>query len=209
MPKATASYNGSHGRFSTGTRGEANRKGTRCDAAKIVAVARLKLGDTAPPFALPGVDGRTHALDDYDGMPVAVVFSCVHCPYVVAWEERLNDIARDYSGRAALVAINSNDHPGDTMEHMVERARQRGFVFPFLRDETQEVAQAYMPARTPEVFLFDAERRLVYHGAPDSNHADPQRAVPYLRQALDAVLAGTEPPVAETPPVGCTIKWRS
>jgi peroxiredoxin len=170
---------------------------------------RLKGGDRAPDFELPGVDGRTHALADLGGMPVAVVFSCVHCPYVVAWEDRLNAIARDYEGRAALVAVNSNHHLGDTFEHMVERAREKGFAFPFLRDESQEVARAYQPARTPEVFLLDRDHRLVYHGAPDSSYADPEAAVPYLRQALDAVLAGGVPPVAETPAVGCTIKWRS
>lgn len=172
-------------------------------------MARLSLGDPAPTFRLPGVDGAVHSLADYEGQPVAVVFSCVHCPYVVAWEDRLNAIARDYEGRAALVAINSNDHLGDSLEQMIERAREKGFVFPFLRDESQEVAAAYQPARTPEVFLLDAERRLVYHGAPDSDHQDPGGAQPYLRQALDAVLAGTPPPVAETPAVGCTIKWRS
>jgi len=112
-------------------------------------------------------------------------------------------------GRAALVAINSNDHLGDTFDHMVERAREKGFVFPFLRDESQAVAEAYLPARTPEVFLFDADRRLVYHGAPDSSYQDPADADPYLRRALDAVLGGEDPPAAETPPVGCTIKWRS
>jgi peroxiredoxin len=172
-------------------------------------VARLGLGAPAPPFELPGVDGATHSLEEYEDRPVAVVWSCVHCPYVVAWEDRLNAIARDYSGRAGLVAINSNDHAGDTFEYMVARASERGFVFPFLRDESQEVARAYQPARTPEVFLFDADRRLVYHGAPDSSHQDPSGAVPYLRQALDAVLAGETPPVQETPAVGCTVKWRS
>jgi peroxiredoxin len=170
---------------------------------------RLKLGGSAPVFDLPGIDGRSHSLDNYAGKPVAVVFSCVHCPYVVAWEDRLNEIARDYDGRVGFVVINSNDHFGDTVEHMAERAREKGFVFPFLRDESQEVAHTYQPSRTPEVFLFDASRRLVYHGAPDSNYQDPEGAVPYLRQALDAVLADAEPPVAETPPVGCTIKWRA
>jgi peroxiredoxin len=172
-------------------------------------VPRLKLGDPAPPFALPGVDGATHSLADFEGMPVAVVFSCVHCPYVVAWEDRLNAIARDYEGRAALVVINSNDHMGDSFEQMTKRARTKSFVFPFLRDESQEVAGAYQPARTPEVFLFDADLRLVYHGAPDSDHQNPSSADPYLRRALDAVLAGEAPPIAETPPIGCTIKWRS
>jgi peroxiredoxin len=169
----------------------------------------LRLGDAAPAFRLPGVDGRTHSLDDFSGLPVAVVFSCVHCPYVIAWEDRLNAVAQDYEGRAGLIAVNSNDHIGDSMERMVERARDKQFAFPFVRDGSQDVAGAYQPGRTPEVFLFDRERLLVYHGAPDSNAHDPAGATPYLRQALDAVIAGKAPPVAETPAVGCTIKWRS
>ena len=172
-------------------------------------MARLSLGDPAPSFELPGVDGRTHALSDYDGQPVAVVFSCCHCPYVVAWEDRLNEIARDYAGRAAVVAINSNDYLGDSFDDMRARAAEKDFAFPFLRDESQDVARAYSAARTPEVFLFDAEHRLVYHGAPDSDHTDPRGAQPWLREAIDALLDGGVPPVAETPPIGCTVKWRS
>jgi peroxiredoxin len=175
----------------------------------MARMARLALGDHAPPFELPGVDGRNHSLQDYREQPVAVVFSCCHCPYVVAWEERLNDVARDYAGRAGLVAINSNaGYLGDSVDDMERRSREKGFVFPFLYDETQEVAAAYAAARTPEVFLLDAEHRLVYHGAPDSDHTDPDGAEPYLREALDALLGGSEPATAETPPVGCTIKWR-
>ncbi len=172
-------------------------------------MARLALGDPAPAFDLPGVDGQTHSLGDYEGKPVAVVFSCCHCPYVVAWEDRLNEIARDYASHAGLVAVNSNHYLGDSLDDMRERATERRFVFPFLRDESREVARAYAAARTPEVFLFDGEHRLVYHGAPDSDHTDPNAAEPYLRQALDATLAGQEPSIAETPTVGCTVKWRS
>ena len=172
-------------------------------------MAALKLGDPAPDFDLPGIEGGRHALSDYLGRPVAVVFSCCHCPYVVAWEDRLNAAARDYGGRAGLVAVNSNaGYLGDSLEDMAQRSEEKGFVFPFLYDETQEVAGAYGAARTPEVFVFDADHRLVYHGAPDSSHTDPDGAEPYLRPALDAALAGTQPEVRETPPVGCTIKWR-
>lgn len=172
-------------------------------------MAALRLGDPAPDFDLPGVDGKRHALSDYEGKPVAVVFSCCHCPYVVAWEDRLNAAARDYGDRAGLVAVNSNaGYLGDSLEDMVRRSEEKSFVFPFLYDETQEVAAAYGAARTPEVFVFDAGHRLVYHGAPDSGHADPDAAEPYLLPALDAALAGTQPEVQETPPVGCTIKWR-
>lgn len=172
-------------------------------------MATLSLGDHAPAFDLPGIDGRNHMLADYREQPVAVVFSCCHCPYVLAWEDRLNEIAGDYAGRAGLVAINSNaGYLGDSWEDMERRASEKGFRFPFLYDETQEVAGAYGAARTPEVFLFDATHRLVYRGAPDSDHQSPAGAEPYLRQALDATLGGAEPAPAETPAVGCTIKWR-
>jgi peroxiredoxin len=173
-------------------------------------MARLAPGDPAPAFELPDVDGKTHTLADFEGRPVAVIFSCVHCPYVVAWEERMNDVARDYAGRAGLLAINSNaGYLGDSLEDMRRRADERGFVFPFLYDATQEVAAAYGATRTPEVFLFDAEHRLAYHGTPDSDHQHPAGAEPYLRNALEAVLDGGSPQLAEVPPVGCTIKWRS
>jgi hypothetical protein len=94
------------------------------------------------------------------------------------------------------------------MEDMEARSRDKGFAFPFLYDETQGVAETYGAARTPEVFLFDADHRLVYHGAPDSDHRDPSGAQPYLRDALDAVLAGRDPDPSDSPAVGCTIKWR-
>jgi peroxiredoxin len=172
-------------------------------------MARLAHGDPAPSFELPGVDGRSHSSDDYSGKPLTVVFSCCHCPYVVAWEDRINDVARDFEGQAGLLAINSNaGYLGDSMEDMEARSRDKGFAFPFLYDETQRVAEAYGAARTPEVFLFDAGHHLVYHGAPDSAHQDPSGAQPYLRDALDAVLAGRDPDLSDSPAVGCTIKWR-
>lgn len=128
---------------------------------------------------------------------------------MVAWEDRLNDVAREYEGRAGLVAVNSNaGYLGDSVEDMQARSQEKGFAFPFLYDQTQEVAEAYGAARTPEVFLFDAEHRLAYHGTPDSDHQDPGGAEPYLRDALEAVFAGEEPRVQEVPAVGCTIKWR-
>src|SRR5207244_1375502 len=166
-------------------------------------------GDQAPDFHLPDVSGWMHARSDYKGRPLVVIFSCVHCPYVVAWEDRINAVARDYADRAGLVAINANHHIGDTVDHMRQRAEEKGFVFPFLRDEPQDVASAYGAARTPEVFVFDASHRLVYHGAPDSDYQNGDGADPYLRKALDAALAGRDAEPAETPAVGCTVKWRS
>ena len=128
---------------------------------------------------------------------------------MVAWEDRINDVAREFEGRASLVAINSNaGYLGDSVDDMRTRSEERGFAFPFLYDETQDVAESYGASRTPEVFLFDADHRLVYHGTPDSDHQDPSGADPYLRAALEAVLAGETPDVQEIPAVGCTIKWR-
>ena len=173
-------------------------------------MATLKRGDTAPPFSLPDLDGGSVSPSDYDGKPFAVVFSCCHCPYVIAWEDRVNDVAREYDGRAGLVAVNSNaGYLGDSPDDMRGRAEEKGFVFPFLYDETQDVARTYGATRTPEVFVFDGEHRLVYHGAPDSDHQDTEGAEPYLRRALEAAVAGSQPEAADTPPVGCTIKWKS
>lgn len=170
--------------------------------------------DSSPiPFTLPGVDEQDHSLADYSGkQAVALIFSCNHCPYVKAWEDRMVAIQADYADKGVqLIAINSNEdvnHPEDSFPKMKERAIEKDFNFPYLRDETQEVAKAYGAERTPEIFLFDAESKLRYHGAIDDN-TDPSAVTEtYLRDALDAVLAGTDVSVSATPPVGCTIKWK-
>jgi peroxiredoxin len=177
-------------------------------------MATLAIGATAIPFDLPGVDGRQHTLDDYADTPVlAVVFTCNHCPYAQAWEGRLIQLQRDYAERGvAFVAINANDpvkHPGDNFDAMVERARTYEYPYPYLQDLPQHTARAYGAERTPEVFVFDATRQLGYHGAPDDNREIEQVSQHYLRDAIEAALAGQPAPVAETPAVGCTIKWAS
>ena len=177
-------------------------------------MSNLKPGDQAIAFDLPGTDDKRHALADYAGKEaVAVIFSCNHCPYVRAWEDRMVQIQSDYADKGVqLVAINSNDagkYPDDSFPKMKERAGERGFNFPYLYDETQETAHAYGAERTPEVFLFDKSGALRYHGAIDDNYDNPNAVQSrYLRQALDAVLANQDPPTAQTPPVGCTIKWK-
>jgi peroxiredoxin len=137
---------------------------------------------------------------------------CNHCPYVLAWLDRLMAAAREYAGKGvSFVGINANDetkYPADSFEKMKELAQERALPFPYLRDEPQEVVAAYGAQRTPEVFVFDADLKLRYHGAPDDNYDQTQASEPYLRNALDAVLAGKRPPVAETQPVGCTVKWK-
>jgi peroxiredoxin len=175
----------------------------------------LAIGAHAVPFSLIGVDDRTHSLADYAEKPVLVViFSCNHCPYVRAWEDRMVALQAEYAARGVqFLVINANDpakYPEDDFPSMKQRAAEKGFNFPYLYDETQEIARAYGATRTPEVFVFDAERVLRYHGAIDDNHENPQAVTRhYLREALDAVLSGTQPAAAQTPPVGCTIKWRS
>jgi peroxiredoxin len=177
-------------------------------------MANLEFGDAALPFELPGVDGQTHSLAALaEGKKAtAVIFMCNHCPYVLAWLDRLIAVAQDYDGRGvALAGINANDdakYPDDSFENMQKLARERGVPFPYLHDESQEIAAAYGAQRTPEIFLFDDDLRLRYHGAPDDNYDEPQATEPHLRNALDAVLAGGIPSVVETPPVGCTIKWK-
>jgi len=177
-------------------------------------MAKVKIGDNVVAFNLPGVDGRQHSLSEYLGKnAVVVIFSCNHCPYVRAWEDRMVQVQADYAGKGVqLIAINANDgvkYPDDSFPKMKERAREKGFNFPYLHDETQKVAQAYGAERTPEVFLFDRKGVMCYHGTIDDNYDDPKAVkTHYLRDALDAVLAGKRVSLPETRPVGCTIKWK-
>ena len=177
-------------------------------------MANLKTGDKTIPFTLTGVDDQQHSLADYaDKQAVVVIFSCNHCPYVRAWEDRMVNIQADYVDKGVqLVAINANDarkYPDDSFPKMKVRAREKGFNFPYLHDETQAIAHAYGAERTPEVFLFDKSGVLRYHGAIDDSYDDPSAVRHhYLRDALDAVLVGQTPPTTSTPPVGCTIKWK-
>ncbi len=173
----------------------------------------IATGADAPDFNLKGVDGQMHSLNDYaDREAVAVVFTCNHCPTAVQYEDRLVRLQADYQERGVqLVAINPNEddgHPTDDFEHMVQRAREKGFNFPYLRDRSQQVAKAYGALRTPHVFLSDRDRKVVYHGRIDDNPDDPGAVERHdLREALEEVLAGREVSVPETKPVGCTVKW--
>src|SRR3954451_21165272 len=167
----------------------------------------MHIGDEAPTFSLPDTNGQEHGPD---GVTV-VVFTCNHCPYALGWHDRLLQVARDYS-EVTFLAINPNDaerYPTDSYEAMKERvAADGGWPLPYLRDESQEVARAYGAQTTPDVFVFDSDGRLRYRGAPDQDHRDPSQGAAWLREALDAVLSGEEPPRAEPEPVGCSIKWK-
>ena len=177
-------------------------------------MSHLKIGNEAVAFKLPGVDGKEHSFDEYkDKNAVVVIFSCNHCPYVRAWEDRMIQIQADYASKGVqLIAINANDaskYPDDSFPNMKERAQVKKFNFPYLRDEAQSVARAYGAERTPEVFLFNKSAILRYHGTIDDNYDDPKAVKEhYLRMALDAVLAGNPISTAETQPVGCSIKWK-
>jgi peroxiredoxin len=168
----------------------------------------------AVDFDLPGVDGQNHSLKELSGKKaVIVIFSCNHCPYVQAYEDRIIQIQNDYAAKGAqIVAINSNEdvnHPDDSFENMVKRAKEKKFNFLYLRDETQSAARDYGATHTPHIFLFDQKRELRYTGKIDDNWQEASKVKRrYLREALDALLEGKEVPEPETHAIGCTIKWR-
>lgn len=175
------------------------------------------LGSTAPAFSLPEpATGRTVSLDDFSEAPaLLVVFMCNHCPFVKHVADGLADFAREYRERGlAVVGINANNvesHPDDSPEKMAEEVERRGYTFPYLFDESQEVAKAYGAACTPDFFLYDADRRLVYRGQFDASRPSLDTPVTGedLRAACDAVLAGDTPdPDGQVPSVGCNIKWK-
>ena len=176
----------------------------------------LPLGTAAPDFKLMNVDGREVALADFAGKPaLLVMFMCNHCPFVVHVADELARLGSEYIGRGvAVVGINSNDtatHPADSPERMVAEAEERGYAFPYLFDETQAVAKAYRAACTPDFFLFDQDRKLVYRGQLDDSR--PGNGVPVtgkdLRMALDAVLGGKKPADEQRASLGCNIKWKA
>ena len=175
----------------------------------------MRIGERAPAFELPGVDGKAHALAALKGAKATiVVFSCNHCPYVVLNEDRLIAVARDYGTQGVgFAAINANDaekYPDDSFAEMRKRAAEKGFPFPYLRDESQDVARAYGATHTPHLFVLDKDLRLAYTGAvdDDSNYKTRKKVEkPYLRDALDDLIAGRPVRVPETHAIGCTIKW--
>jgi peroxiredoxin len=175
----------------------------------------LPLGVKAPDFSLPDTSGKVVSLKDLAGASALVlVFMCNHCPYVKHLRTSLAQLARDYQSRGvALVGVNSNDvenYPADSPAKMAEEVKSAGYTFPYLYDESQEVAKAYRAACTPDFYLFDSEQRLVYRGQFDDSR--PSNGVPPtgrdLRAALDAVLGGSPVSAAQKPSIGCNIKWK-
>jgi peroxiredoxin len=174
---------------------------------------RLGVGDPAPSFALPGTDGELVRLEPQRFAATVVVFTANGCPFARAWHDRIQAVARDHAGRDVVVLqIVSNDdadHPEDSLDAMRERVAAGELAGPFLRDAEQEVARAYGATATPEVFVVDREGVVRYHGRPDADHDDPALDAGWLRDALDAVLAGREVALPSTSPAGCSVKWRA
>ncbi|HEY4952804.1 MAG TPA: thioredoxin family protein [Verrucomicrobiae bacterium] len=176
----------------------------------------LPLGTTAPDFQLPDTNGKNVSLADFKNAPaLLVIFMCNHCPYVIHIRAGLAQLARDYAPRdVGIVGINSNDaknYSDDSPARMKEEVKSAGYIFPYLYDATQAVAKAYRAACTPDIFLFDRGRRLVYRGQFDASR--PGSGIPVtgkdLRAALDSVLAGKTTSQFQAPSIGCNIKWKS
>jgi len=175
---------------------------------------RLAIGSTVPGFSLPAIDGKNYSLEDFSAFPLLLIFfSCNHCPYVQAYEERIIKLQNDFEDSGLqIIAINSNDaalYAEDSFDEMKKRAREKEFNFLYLRDETQNTAKAFGAAFTPELFLFDKERKLIYTGKIDDNWREPVKVqTKYLQNAIEEYLRGEEISVPETYAIGCTIKWK-
>ncbi len=175
---------------------------------------KIEIGLRAPDFSLPGVDGKDYSLNSFeDKKVVVVVFTCNHCPYAQAYEDRLISIQRDYAAKGVqLVAINANDeagYPEDSFDNMVRRSKKKQFNFPYLRDESQRVARSYGAEYTPEAFVLNAKQEVRYIGRVDDNWQHPDKAHSHdLRAAINAVLARKKVANPVTHAIGCTIKWK-
>ncbi len=173
----------------------------------------LQIGDTSPDFSLPATDGKTYSLSDFGDAQVLVIsFTCNHCPYVTGSDESTRKTAEKFMPRGvAFAGINSNSentYAEDSFEHMVERMKEHGFPWTYLRDESQDVARAYGALRTPHVFVFDKDRKLIYTGRALDNSKDTSKAtVNDLERALEEHLSGQPVSTPVTNPLGCNVKW--
>lgn len=174
----------------------------------------LKIGDSAPGFKLKNIDGSMVSLDDYaDAKGFIVIFTCNHCPYAVAYEDRMIELHNKYSLRGyPVIAINPNDpdvQPQDSYEAMQQRARDKGFTFPYLFDDGQKIYPQYGATKTPHVFLLDKTRKVRYIGAIDDNFSDASAVKQhFVEDAIAAIEAGRNPDPATTKAIGCTIKFK-
>tara|TARA_Y100000310_G_scaffold345709_1_gene468621 strand:+ start:23043 stop:23603 length:561 start_codon:yes stop_codon:yes gene_type:complete len=176
----------------------------------------LKKGDIAPEFNLPGTDGENHSLGKHSGKKAyLIIFMCNHCPYVVPKFRYLKELFDNYEDKGLIViGINSNDtdsYGEDDFEHMKQYSKEEGFRFPYVLDETQEIAKKYGAACTPDPFLFDKDLKLVYHGRIDDAHQETHEEAKTneLEEAIQQVLEGKEVTIKEEPSLGCNVKWKN
>jgi len=191
-------------------------------AALVVAIAALvaapvsagefnkvvNLGEKAPTFkALPGTDDKSLSLDDLKNDVVVVVITCNHCPVAIAYEDRMIEFAKKYKGKVDVVAINVNTNDNDKLDKMKERAKEKGFNFPYLYDESQSIAKALGAKVTPEFFVLDKSRKIAYMGAFDDNMKTEKVTKKYVESAVDTLLAGKKVEMGETKPFGCGVQY--
>jgi len=173
-----------------------------------------EIGSPCPNFKLEGIDGRAYERSDFAGGPFLAMFICVHCPYVVAVEDRLVALAKHFAGTPLkIAAICANDgvrYPADSFENMKKRAEEKGYPFPYLHDETQDVARAFGAVCTPDFFLYDRAMGLAYRGRLDDSWKDPSNVrSEELKAAIEALLKGAMPSREQKPSMGCSIKWKN
>tara|TARA_Y100000034_G_scaffold105611_1_gene133065 strand:- start:29 stop:553 length:525 start_codon:yes stop_codon:yes gene_type:complete len=173
---------------------------------------RLKIGDKAVDFNLPSTDGEKYSLDNFKDKLIAVIFTCNHCPYAQAYEDRIKKLQEEFKDDLQIIAINSNDsegYPEDSFENMKIKHKESNFNFPYLRDKTQEVAKAYGAEVTPDVFLFDKNRKLVYRGRIDDNWEHSNDVIQQdLKKAISETLQDRKVMKEEERAIGCSIKWK-
>lgn len=172
----------------------------------------LKIGEQAPLFRLEGTDGKTYTLHSFKKDYLMIVFMCNHCPYVIGYIDRIQQLAQQFQDTVQCIGINANDavaYPQDSFPHMKRFVHENNLSFPYLYDETQAVAKAFHALLTPHVIVVDKKRKVVYNGGIDDNHEN-ETAVRehWLKDALAALIAGEKIPNAETPCIGCSIKWK-
>jgi peroxiredoxin len=172
----------------------------------------VKLGSEAPYFNLPNTDGENISIEHFKAEVLVVIFTCNHCPYAKAVEDRLIELGNIYSKTVDFVLISSNDaenYPADSPEKMAEKARNKKYPFPYLFDETQEIAKAYSAVCTPDIFLYNNERKLEYRGRLDDNWQNPNQVErEELKMAIEATLNGKVIDFEQIPSMGCNIKWK-
>ena len=175
---------------------------------------KAKIGSSAPDFNLPATDGQNYSLDSFtNAHALVIVFTCNHCPYAKAAWPLLVKLAQEFKEKGvAFIGINPNDdkqYPEDSLEMMKQKVDEWQISFPYLRDETQEVARTYGAVCTPDVFVFNQNRKLYYHGRINDNWQEPEKVTQEeLKEALESVLADNHPPTIQYPSIGCSIKWK-